>query len=397
MSASTLGCGWLLGLALLCLAAAAPTQAVEVTLSARYQGDSAQRFEHTTPPASMCVFFPSMCRRRPSVTVPMGYSKDVKVSTVVRENFYAGVPLARKGWVYHEQSGEGHEVSLNFKVLSQHVASPNPSRNPAATSYRMAGNCQVQNGAWASSHEFVMQWNFDIKPGFCTTRPLYSSIGLREVVTVSEMGLSYILDLPGVYRLRPGRYRGSITYSMGAGGDFDFGDNVENLSDTEVTFNIELDVEHTFRVEFGPNSDLAVLEPPGGWTAWLDGGRIPPKIASDIPLRIWSSGPFRLYKLCEFAVGERCGLRNKRGEEVPLQVAVTLPRSIRYYQGWQSITRQPIPTGRAKALQLEGQVFTANGPGQVHFDVAQADLKPMLDRAGERYDGKVTVIFDAEL
>ncbi|WP_312934639.1 hypothetical protein [Pseudomonas sp.] len=396
MSASWSWRSALLGVVLLSLTAQ-PLRAVEVTLSARYLGESSQQFEHTTPPASMCAFFPSVCNRRPSVTVPLGYSKESKVSDVERENFYVAFPAAKNSWVYHEQTGEAHEVALNFNVFSQRVASPDPKRNPAATRYRKSGNCQVQPGRWASSNEFVTQWSFFAWPALCTTRPDWSTTGLREVVTVSEMSMAYTLSLPPTFRLRPGRYRGSITYSVGAGGEFDFGDNVDSVTDTSVTFNIELEVQHEFRVEFGPNSDTVTLEPPGGWTSWLEGGHVPPKLASDMPLRIWSSGPFRVYKRCEYDVGDRCAIRNGRGEDVPVQVAVTMPWGVRDQNGWQTANRRPIGTGRAAALLLEGQLFTANGPGEVHFDVAQADLKPMLSRPGERYNGKVTVVFDAEL
>ncbi|AIR91709.1 hypothetical protein LK03_21695 [Pseudomonas cremoricolorata] len=217
-----------------------------------------------------------------------------------------------------------------------------------------------------------------------------------EVIEASDLALTYTLTLPSVSRLQPGRYRGRIDYSVGPGGDFDFGDNILSISDTAIGFNIVIEVDHEFRVEFAPGFDHAILQPPGGWGAWLDGGRVPPKISADSSLRMWSSGPFRVYKFCEFEAGEHCAIRNRRGEEVPLHVLTSMPWGVRY-GGWQGVTRMPLPTGRNAALALEPVVYTHNGPGQVHFEVVEADLPAMLKRPGERYSGKVTLMFDADL
>lgn len=372
-------------------------QALEVTLSAQYRGEPSGRFEHTTPPASACAIFPSMCTNRPSVTLPVTYTKLTKRTTVLRDNFYVGVPGPRPVDIFHEQSGEVHQALLEFLTISQRVASPRADRNPAATWDRMTGsNCNPQNGSWLTQNEFVTRWNMSRRPGSCATRALSGLSGQQETVTTTELSVVYTLGLPATHKLKPGIYRGSVTYTLGAGRDFDFGNDVSALNSNDITLNIVVDVQHNFRVDFPLGVDRAVLEPPGGWTAWLDGGRVPPRIYNDLSMRLWTTGPFKVYKLCEYDVGDGCGIRNRRGEDVALRVAITLPRGI-FYQGWQSVTNMPLPTGRAAALDLEPYPPMVNGPSQLHFEVAQADLRPMLDRAGERYSGRVTVIFDAEI
>lgn len=370
--------------------------ALEVTLSAQYRGENSARYDHTTPPASACALFASLCTRNPSVTLPVTYTKLTQVTTEPRQNFYVRVPEAKQIELYHDQSGEMHPVLLDFPTISQRVASPRPARNPAATSYRVGGTCQIQNGAWASQTAYVTRWNMPRRPGECWTRPERSTTGQRETVTVSELSVVYTLGLPPTYKMKPGIYRGSVTYTLGAGGDFDFGDDVSALNSNSIKVNLVVDVQHNFRVDFPLGFDQAVLEPPGGWTAWLDGGRVPPRIYNDLPMRVWTSGPFKVYKLCEYDVGDGCGIRNRRGEEVPLRVAITLARGI-FYQGYRYVTNMTLPTGRAAALELEPTPVVINGPSQLHFEVLQADLRPMLDRAGERYSGRVTVIFDAEI
>ncbi|UVL20645.1 hypothetical protein LOY42_06985 [Pseudomonas sp. B21-023] len=82
---------------------------------------------------------------------------------------------------------------------------------------------------------------------------------------VEELSIGFDMNIPPPYRLKAGTYRGSITYRIGPGGDFDFGNDVSNLSGDSLTVNFELDVQHAFMFEFPPGSERAVLEPRNGW------------------------------------------------------------------------------------------------------------------------------------
>ncbi|WP_262405564.1 hypothetical protein [Pseudomonas fluorescens] len=217
----------------------------------------------------------------------------------------------------------------------------------------------------------------------------------HEVVTATEMGIGYNLSTPTPYRMKPGIYRGSVTYTIGPGGDFDFGNNVTQLNGNSVTLNFVLDVQHLFFFNFPPGSDRAVLEPPGGWLAWLNGGRVPQRIYRDLPFRLWSTGPFKVYKLCQYEAGTHCGIRNDGSDEVAVQVGLSLPGGIRHQNA--PVERLTLPTGRASALHFEAVQATLNRPGQLHFEVGKDDVRGMLAHAGSTYTGQVTVVFDAEL
>lgn len=372
-------------------------QAVEATVSLQYGGGEPVQFAHTTVPAAACTLMPAFCRNVTTFSAPLSYTKLTIVSrNEPRDEFYGTLPGPRSARLVHEQTGEQQHVELTFTRLGQRVASPDRAKNPATGISRVSGTCNIQPGVWASNNEYITRWYFTRAPGTCATRPRVSAYGQQQTVEVSELNLAYTVTLPPPYRFRSGRYTATLRYTLGVGGDFDFGDRVSSLSDNELVVNLVVDVQHGFRVEFGANFEHAVLEPPGGWSSWLDGGRVPPRIYSDQSLRLWSSGPFRVYKLCEFDAGDRCAIRNRRGEDVPVEVRVTMPWGIRQ-GGWQGINRVPVPTGSSAALELESIVYTSNGPGQVHFEVVEADLRPMLERAGERYSGKVTLMFDAEL
>ncbi|NTY95363.1 hypothetical protein FCH83_26065 [Pseudomonas putida] len=209
------------------------------------------------------------------------------------------------------------------------------------------------------------------------------------------MGVSYNLNMPAPFRMKTGIYRGSVTYSVGPGGDFDFGDGVTALSANSVTINLVLDVQHAFFFDFPPGTDRAVLEPRDGWQNWLAGGSVPQRLYRDLPFRLSSSGPFKVYKMCQYVIGARCGIANEQGDQVPVLLSMSLPPGIKY-RG-QPVESLALPTGRAQALQFEAVQPTLNRPGQMHFEIAKEDVRRMLPNAGSVYTGLATVVFDAEL
>ncbi|MGG7598243.1 hypothetical protein ACQ4OD_14540 [Pseudomonas sp. WC1] len=212
---------------------------------------------------------------------------------------------------------------------------------------------------------------------------------------VEELSIGFDMNIPPPYRLKAGTYRGSITYRIGPGGDFDFGNDVSNLSGDSLTVNFELDVQHAFMFEFPPGSERAVLEPRNGWQAWLAGGKAPQRLYRDLPFRVWSTGPFKVYKLCQYDTGAKCAIKNDGGEQVPVDVAMSLPAGVQHLG--QSVERLALPTGRPAALQFEAAMPTLNRPGQLHFEVGRNDVQDMLKHPGSTYTGQVTVVFDAEL
>lgn len=247
------------------LALAAPVaEALEVTLSARYRGENSSAFEHTTPEASSCVIFPSMCARGPTVDLPVTYSKRTVVTPQPRENFFIRFPERKQITVYSDQTGEAQQVTLNFTRVAQRVASPQRERNPSTGPAH--DDCTTQSGRWVTQNEYLYHWTILRTPAACWSRPARSTWNQVEPVTTSQLSVAYTLETPTTYRFRTGTYRGSVTYRIGPGGDFDFGDEVTALNDDSLTIHVVLEVEHSFRVEFGLDFDHARLEPPGGWT-----------------------------------------------------------------------------------------------------------------------------------
>ncbi|MGE8062244.1 hypothetical protein [Pseudomonas sp. NPDC089547] len=383
-----------LALAMLLLAPLA--SAIELTITAQYRGGGSGRFENTTPPGHMCERWPLSCRGRTTVDLPISFTKKtVKGAPDWRDRGFLQAPAAREIDVYHE-SGEPRRMRFKWELLSFAAYSPRLDRNPFWS--QLGGGCTSggQSGGWANGRaaRAIFLSNPDA-PEPCWTDSTYAPEGTVMTVNMTEFAAAFVLDMPPPYRLRSGIYRGTTTYRIGPGGDFDFGNDVTDLSTDTLTLNFELDVQHPFLVEFPPGSERAVLEPKGGWQAWLSGGKAPGRLYRDLPFRLWSTGPFKAYKLCQYDSGAGCAIRNDNNENAAVQVSLSLPPGVQYLGN--PVQHLALPTGRHAALHFEASMPTINRPGQLHFEAGRDEVQGMLKNPGQTYTGQVTVIFDAEL
>ncbi|MFJ4068495.1 hypothetical protein ACIPW4_24815 [Pseudomonas sp. NPDC089996] len=374
--------------------------ALEATVTAQYRAQASGRFENTTPLASFCQRWPSECAGTLAMKVPITYTKTtVTGDPDYRNRYYLQMPGVRQVDVFHDQTGEHHTLRFELTGVSQTVvASSNYGVNPVWTRYPQGG-CRFRQSYLHTGRPYPVRYLWELKnsssPTSCYSDPQDGKNG--EVIDndVSEMGISYTLDMPAPYRMKPGIYRGSVTYSIGPGADFDFGNAVSNLNGSSLTLNFVLDVQHAFIFDFPPGSERAVLEPPGGWQAWLGGRGAPERLLRDLPFRLWSTGPFKVYKLCRYYAGNGCGIRNRAGHQVPVDIALSLPGGIQHAGG--AVQRLLLPTGRDSALAFDSVTPVFNRPGQLHFEVGKQDVRTMLDHPGSRYEGEATVVFDAQL
>jgi hypothetical protein len=382
--------GWLASALLL---ATPHSQALEITITAQYLGSASAYFENTTPPATFCSW--ALPCPRETVDVPITYVKEV-IEADLRDQYYIKAPGQRQVDVVGDQTGDAHTLQFELTAIAQKTSGPLYTVSPVYNA-DVRGGCVREGGFARPPVEVILVWSLKNpqSPAPCHSRFSRAQPDYREVVTVSEMGVGYNMIMPAPYRMKPGIYRGSETYSIGPGGDFDFGNGISQLSGNSLTVNFVLDVQHAFFIDFPPGSDRAVLEPPAGWQNYLAGGRPPQKIYRDLPFRLSSTGPFGVYKLCQYDVDVRCGINNDDGDQVAVQLSLSLPGGIEH--AGRPVSRLPVPTGRLQALQLDALTTTLNRPGQLHFEVGKSDVNRMLAHPGSTYTGQVTVVFDAEL
>ncbi|BBV98551.1 hypothetical protein [Pseudomonas monteilii] len=372
-------------------------EAAQVTISAQYRGGGSGRFDNTTPPGGMCQYMPYTCRTRQTVALPITYTKQTtKDAADVRDQFYVQLPGRKQIDVYHEQTGEPRQITFDWSAISQEVHGSDVTRI-APGNRDVRGGCRMVTTV-SQYRPPIVRYLWDMTspaaPQPCSVSVLQGGSGQRDTVDVTDTSVAYQLNLPPPYRLPAGIYRSSVVYSVGPGGDFDFGNQVSGLSTNTLTVDFVLDVQHAFIFEFPPGSDRAVLEPRGGWKSRLSGGRPPQRLYRDLPFRVWSTGPFKAYKLCQYNMAGTCAIRNADQHQVPVGISLSLPAGIQH-RG-QAVERVPLPTGRGAALQFEAATPALNRPGQLHFEVASAAVGEMLDHAGSTYNGMATVVFDAE-
>ncbi|MFB4391076.1 MULTISPECIES: hypothetical protein [unclassified Pseudomonas] len=370
-------------------------QAAEVTLSAEYRGEAEGRFHNTTRQAGFCAHWPSDCVGIETVGLPVSYIKRTEVeASDPRDRFFIQVPGRRNLQVTHTQTGETYPLSLEIQAVSQQVVMRGLA-NPVFTRYPRGG-CTYRRtfsaGPWTM---YLWDLKNPAAPQACNSGGYEAKAGDVYTVRVQELAISYRLSMPSPLSMKPGLFRGHLDYSIGPGGDFDFGNDVTNLNTDQLRVNFELDVQHAFVIDFPAGSERVVLEPPNGWLQWLNRGHPPQRLYRDMPMRIWSSGPFKAYKLCQYPVGGQCGIRNAAGHEVPVAVAVSLPSGIRS-QG-REVRRLELPSEKSAALAFEAQQAVFNRSASLHFDVAREPVKEMLKHPGSTYRGDVTVVFDADI
>lgn len=218
-----------------------------------------------------------------------------------------------------------------------------------------------------------------------------------DVPTSSFSMLEYTYELrtPNPLDMDAGDYRGTITYRVGPYQDFDFGD-LYLPNDDVLTFNFDLRVEHNLKVDLPPGGNRVELLPEGGWQAWLNRGRQPSRLFRDQTFVISTSGRFKMQLECSLAIGNTCGLRNGAGDQVPLQVGISLPFGL-HDQGVQAVNKVPLRLDGVGTELFQPAFYVNNRSGKLHFEVETNDVKDMLEHPGSTYSGVVTVIWDSEV
>lgn len=370
--------------------------ATDVTISASYRGDAAGDFENTTPPADFCSQWQWNCSGfdSPTAELPISYTKlTVQGTADNRDRFFFQMPPRRQIQVTNHLTGAHYNLAFEFLQFSQEAQRISGDGTMPVMNFPKGG-CNLRvNTSLSDTARFVWDLKNPQAPQPCWTEA--GEPGTTISSAVGKTGVKFRMIMPRPVGIPQGTYTGSTQFTVGPGGDIDFGNGVTNLNDRLLTLNFDLKVEHDLSIIWPPGSGRAVLEPPGGWQAWLSGRGQPPRLQRDLPLRIWSTGPFKVYKRCQYEASGHCGIRNAAGHQVPVEVAITLPGNVQHGSG--PARKVSLPTGIANAPVFEPQQVLGNHPGQLNFEVRGNNLPGMMANAGSLYEGEVTVVFDAEL
>ena len=238
---------------------------------------------------------------------------------------------------------------------------------------------------------FLWAWITPVDAGVCNVQAVEDIPALAYDI----FEFSYELKTPNPLKMAAGRYVGTTTYSVGPGGDFDYGD-IMIPTDNALTMNFTLEVDHHLKVEVPPGGNRIQLEPQGGWQAWLQNGRKPSRLFRDQNVNLWASSQFKMNLECGEPLGNTCSLRNADSHQVPLDVAVTLPPGLSDSAG-RPVNRLPLRLDGSGTQLFQPARYIDRKPSTLHFEVKADGVSEMLDQGGGTYNGTVTVVWDSQV
>ncbi|CRM15156.1 MULTISPECIES: hypothetical protein [Pseudomonas] len=393
-------------LSLSCATAEAAVQHITAAFRPDPSNPGHNIFVNTTPESGVCPgHIPLLCKALGIFTI-----RTTDITAQSNGPIVANHPSPRQGamwkvpsdWrdvtVTHRGTGKTEVVQMRiagighrWNSLPQGVTAWHPT-NWVALWREAPSPCQGVGYATGFTHYALFFWLVPENAGVCSRSPQITI----DSFNYSHTEYAYAMKTPNPLTMEAGDYEGGITYTLGPGGDFDFGD-VMMPNDNSLTFNFTLEVDHHIKVEIPPGGNRVQLEPQGGWQAWLNRGRKPTRLYRDQPLNLWTSTHFKMTLECGEPLGNTCALRNPAGHQVPLDVAVTLPPHLSDSAG-RPIQRRPLLLDGSGTDLITPSAYVDRQPSTLHFEVKGDAVAEMIDQgSGSRYTGLVTVTWDSEV
>ncbi|WP_166225549.1 hypothetical protein [Pseudomonas atagonensis] len=392
------------------------TQAAVKDIEALFRPDPANpqinEFVNQTPSEGFCLQMPGACVPEGLFTLiaPIRFESTGPVQAFHTDPRQGGMAKVPSHWqridMTHESgavesleiriAGIGHESGVSEYVTLLVGGKIDDPPGPAwdqlwtGAGWKYAPPpCGSVPSATLGYHGYNSFWRVPLNAGACAKQARFTIPSFIYQYFV----YGYVLRTPNPLNMRSGKYTGKINYTVGPGQDFDMGD-LMIPSDTMLTLNFTLTVEHILKVEIPPGGNKVELVPEGGWQAWLNKGRRPTRLFRDQTFNLWASSPFKMHMECQYTAGDTCGLRDLDGNQAPLQVAVTLPGGLVSESG-SAVVRQPLRVSDSAAFRPIA--YTDRKPGTMHFDIRNNDVADMLARPANTYKGTVTIIWESEV
>ncbi|SDB04658.1 hypothetical protein [Pseudomonas sp. NFACC13-1] len=405
---------------LLLLACVPAANAASQDISAIFRPDASKpnlnQFTNTTPVSGYCTFYPADCAATKifSIQLPISFNSNSPIQanhTDYRQGATFKVPANwRTAQVTHAETGEIETVEVRFSGIGSRYRLPmnvldligNPNIDLALAHNRLWGGyghswvnpgtpCGYTGHGGLNATTYRFFWKTRVEAA-CSKKASF----LIPSFTYDYLDFAYELRTPNPLKMSSGLYTGSLTYNIGPGQDLDMGD-VMIPSDPVLTFNFNLTVEHTLKVEVPPGGNRVELVPQDGWQAWLNSGRKPVRLFRDQRFHISASSRFKMGLECQHISGNTCAITETgTGHAVPVDVSVTLPDGLTDASGQPVNRRRLLRDGSGTELFQPG-LYVDRRPGMLHFEVGRSSVEEMLDGGATRYSGDVTVIWDSEV
>lgn len=248
--------------------------------------------------------------------------------------------------------------------------------------------CQTSSWYVFSTHSFRFFWKAPVE-ALCTKVAAYRIPSM----TFNTLDFAYELRTPNPLGMSSGRYTGSLSYTLGPGGDFEMG-SMMAPDDSNLTLDFVLDVDHTLKVDLPPGGNKVVLEPEGGWQRWLDSGQKPTRIYRDQLFYISASSRFKVMMICSDSYGgDECKFIGGRGSGA-YTVRLFLPPG---FDGPGGGSGQTL-LHRAWLGPYQPEHYADRQSGRLQFEMTRRSIDFELQPGHSgTYSGSVTVIWDSEV
>nr|WP_319527642.1 hypothetical protein [Pseudomonas laurentiana] len=387
--------------------------ASSVEITARFSPDPTKPynniFTNTTPDVGFCIRQPAYCQANNLHSISLE-----KFDATGQDFIYAHHPDERQGVMFKvpvqrrvlsvvSPSGARSDLTFKFVGFGASMETTDVRTKTGISSIKAAHNALWAGGALDNAPDncfsttpiggytaYIYRFFWLSRNGQpCAKQALFD---FRRMY-IYGISAAYELTTPNPLEMEAGTYTGSLVYTIGPGMDFDFGD-VIIPSESTLTINFTLEVNHVLGVRFPPNSDRVALNPEGGWQQWLNRGRRPEKLFANQSFQLWNSGMFKMQIQCQYPVGDMCGIRNGSGHVVPVNTLVTLPPGVTSMTG-NAVNRYQLSNSVPSFFYPSR--YVDNGRAVLNFEVDRDGVEQMIGYAGERYLGNVTVVWDSEI
>jgi hypothetical protein len=398
------------GCALALALSVSPAQAANLEIRALFQPDPAQpsknQFVNQTPNSGYCVSYPAQCAESNmfSIEVPVRFTsyRDLVpgwgVSLQVPVNW-------RRLTVTNRETGETADVEVSITGVGStfHLSKTVQELTGIDNTFQAHDRLWTSNGWVYAGPPCLNSRVSGVSPKtyrFFWHTPVENTCTKTVALPIPSMwfeklDFSYALKTPNPLGMSSGLYTGSISYSMGPGGDFHMGHWMQP-DDNNLTLDFVLDVQHTLKIDLPPGGNNVSLEPEGGWARWIDSGRKPNRIFRDQPFHISASSRFKVMMLCSSQGGNTCKLGSPKGNTTDIQVSMSLPPGITYGSGNNAV-RLPLRFNEWIGPFQPG-LYVDRKPGAIHFEMTPFAIDFLLKQRdiNDRLRGNVTIIWDSE-
>jgi len=388
-----------------------PLSAAEQLITAVFLPDptnpSHNKFVNTTPVAGYCLILPGQCAANgfSSVNFPIDFDavKGLDPDEALadrRKAAYMSVPSGfRTVTITNDQTGASSQVQWRISGFGgRYILSQGTWHGHLWESTWVNAPSPCKYGGVGSGNATFYDYFWKVPQSATSACIKMPKVEIPAPFRYRNMNLSYEMHTPNPLAMEMGTYSGSITYGIGPGQDFDFGD-IMLPSDDHITFNFKLSVNHLLGVEFPPGANRVVLQPKGGWQRWLSTGLPPPFLFADHDFKISSSGRFKVYIECQYAVQGTCGIRSADQEQpsVGVVLELTLPAGIVTDSAGQPVHRVRLHSGASHAVVFRTLISQFARKATLHYVVSSASTGLMVKHPGSTYTGNATIIFDADI